>query len=144
MASRRIAVWLLTGALAALPAPAAHAAAETLVRSLQNLALAPLDVALAPAVAGQAIYRNLQDSDEGLAAKVAFTLPGWVWNTGVGVFAGAMRGLAGALELPPGLVLAPFETQLDPLFDAVERSDALVDAELGALRLKFGIDYTSG
>lgn len=144
MASRRIAVWLAAAALAALPPSPAEAAAETLRRSLENIALAPLDIALAPVSAGHALYRNLDASEESTAVKAAFVLPGFVWNTGLGILAGALRELAGLLELPPGLVLAGFETQLPPLFDPVERSEALVDVEARPFRLKFGIDYSSG
>jgi len=144
MASRRIAVWLAAGAIAALLPSPAEAAAETLRRSLQNIALAPLDIALAPVTAGHALYHDLGASEESTAVKVAFVLPGFVWNTGLGILAGALRELAGLLELPPGLVLACCETQLPSLFDAVERSEALVDVEGRVFRLKFGIDYSSG
>lgn len=144
MASRRIAVWLAAGALAALPPCPAEAAAETLRRSLQNIALAPFDIALAPVSAGHALYRNLDESEESTAVKVAFVVPGFVWNTGVNLLGGALRELAGLLELPPGLVLAGFETQLPPLLDVVERSDALVDAEGRVFHWRLGVDYTSG
>jgi hypothetical protein len=41
----------------------------------------------------------------------------------------------------PGLVLLPFETDLDPIYALPERQDALVDIETPVLYFKFCINY---
>jgi hypothetical protein len=59
----------------------------------------------------------------------------------VQIGAGAIREIAGLLELVPGLGLLFFDADLDPLFGPVERNDALVDLETPPLNIKFGVNY---
>lgn len=140
--------------LALSPAPAA-ASPETLRRSVGNLIQAPLDMLLAPIVAGRTLYQNMRDIDDTPAVRVVYALPGYAWLTGLHVGAGALRGIAGALELLPGLILLPLETDLDPIYDPAETGGALVEvdnplAEIDSLyyvplvtwNVKFGIRYT--
>ena len=72
---------------------------------------------------------------------MAYFLPGLAWNIGMQGFAAGFRLLAGILELVPGLVLIPFETDLDPIFALPERQDGLVDIETPVLYFKFCINY---
>jgi hypothetical protein len=128
--------------LFAAAGPAA-ASPETLKRSLGNILFAPLDIALSPIVAARSIYRNLNDIDDSVGVRLVYPLPGFAWNTGLQIGAGAIRELAGLLELLPGLVLLPFEADMDPLFAPAEKAAALVDVETPPVAIKFGIDYSS-
>jgi hypothetical protein len=128
--------------LFAAASPAA-ASSETLKRSVGNILFAPLDIALSPIVAARSIYRNLNDIGDSVGVRVVYTVPGFAWNTGLQIGAGAIRELAGLLELVPGLVLLPFEADMDPLFAPAEKAAALVDIETPPINIKFGVDYTS-
>ncbi len=154
--SSRATLIALTVALLGLSSAPAAASPETLRRSVGNLVQAPLDMLLAPVVAGRTLYQNLRDIDDTLAVQVVYALPGYVWLTGLHVGAGALRGIAGALEFLPGLILLPLETDLDPLYDPAETGGAMVEldnplAEVDSLyyvplitwHVKFGIRYTS-
>jgi hypothetical protein len=127
--------------LAGLAGPAS-ASPETLKRSVSNLLFGPLDVVLSPLVAARSVYHNLQNVDDTMGVRVAYTLPGYAWNTGVQIGAGTVRVLAGALEFVPGLGLLFFDADLDPLFSPVDKSAALVDYDTPPLNCKFGITYT--
>ena len=129
---------------------------ETLQRSVGNLVQAPLDILLAPVVAGRTLFQNLRDIDDTPAVRIFYALPGYAWLTGLHVGAGALRGITGALELLPGIFLLPFETDLGTLFDPAETGGALIEydnplADVDALHyfplvtwhIKFGIRYTS-
>jgi hypothetical protein len=142
-------------ALAFSPLPAL-ASPETLQRSVGNLVQAPLDMLLAPVVAGRTLFQNLRDIDDSPAVRVFYAFPGYLWLTGLHVGAGALRGIAGALELLPGIFLLPFETDLDALYDPAETGGALIEVEnplakvdslhyfpLVTWHIKFGIRYTS-
>ena len=121
----------------------AAASPETLKRSLGNILFSPLDIALSPIIAARSIYRNLNDVGDSVGVRVAYTVPGFAWNTGLTIGAGAIRMLSGLLELVPGLVLLPFEADMDPLFAPGEKANALVDIETPPLNIKLGIDYSS-
>ena len=131
-------VLLLFGA-----ASPAAASSETLKRSVGNILFSPFDIALSPIVAARSIYRNLNDVGDSVGVRVAYTVPGFAWNTGLTIGAGGLRMLTGLLELVPGLILLPFETDMDPLFAPGEKANALVDVETPPLAVKFGIDYSS-
>jgi len=119
------------------------ASPETLKRSVENLTLWPLDLALSPVVAGKTVVQNLQDIDDSTAVRIAYTVPGFVWVTFVQAGTAVLRGVTGVLEFLPGLGLVFFETDLDPIFDAADENEALVDFETPVYHLKFGISYTS-
>ena len=108
-----------------------------------NILFGPLDIALSPFVAARSIYRNLNDIDDSLGVRLVYPVPGFAWNTGLQIGAGAIRTLAGLLELVPGLVLLPFEADMDPLFTPATKAEALVDIETAPIDVKFGVDYTS-
>ena len=129
--------------LALLGAGPAAAGPETLQRSLQNVAFAPVDFTLAPVVAGRSIARGLESEDDPIAVRVAFAGPGIVWNTGVQALASVVRGLAGVLELPPGIALCFSDADLAPLYDPAEHGPALVDVETRALHVRIGVDYVA-
>jgi hypothetical protein len=150
-----LAATLLSASLLLAPA-SAQASPETLNRSISNLLWAPFDMVLAPLTAGYTLVNNIRDIDDSTGVRVAYAVPGYGWLTGLNFAAGAMRGVAGALELIPGLVLYPFEADLDALYDPADRSPALVDIEnpladsdvgvyfpLINTSPRFGIDYTS-
>ena len=142
----------LLGALAlfsGLPGTA-QAGPETLQRAMANIIQAPLDVMLAPVVAGRTLYTNLRDIDDTPAVRVVYAAPGYIWLTAVQGGAAILRGIAGCLELLPGIFLLPFETELDPLFDPADRGAALVEYdwhEEGWFPVvfwgRFGVTYTS-
>jgi len=144
--SRALAVSLLALAASSLPvfgpAPAA-ASPETLKRSAGNILFAPFDIAASPVAAGVALYTNLREVDDPAWMRIAFPLPGYVWMLGVQIGGGALREIAGLLELVPGLGLLCFDADLDPLFDPVERNEALVDRGTPPLRIKFGVNYVA-
>jgi hypothetical protein len=119
------------------------ASPETLKRSVENLTLWPLDLALSPVVAGKTVYQNMRDIDDSMAVKIVYPVPGFVWVTFVQAGAAVLRGITGAFEFLPGLGLLPFEADLDPLFDPAEENEALVDLETAVYDIKFGIAYTS-
>jgi hypothetical protein len=142
--------------LLSLSPTSAQASPETLQRSLGNLLQCPLDIVLAPVVAFRTLFINLRDVDDTPAVRVAYALPGYVWLTGLQAGAGALRGLTGALELVPGILLLPFEADLDALYDPADRGGALVELEnpLGEMpvveyfplvtwHVRFGITYSS-
>lgn len=132
---------VLLGALSAAPVSASPA---TLKRSIENITQAPLDLAASPYVAGQTIYQNMQNIGDTTAVRIAYPVPGYAWNVLVQGGASVLRGVTGLLELVPGIILLPFDADLEPLFDPVEDSPALVEYDNPIYRLRFGITYTSG
>jgi hypothetical protein len=132
----------VAGLLFAIASPAA-ASPETLKRSIGNILFAPVDVAFTPVTAGRSIYNNMLDIDDSLGVQIFYVVPGYVWNMGVTIGSGTIRLVTGLLEFVPGLLLLPFEADMDPLFAPGEKANALVDIETAPLNIKFGIDYTS-
>ncbi len=139
----RAAALLAPAALTLLLAAPAAASPETLRRSVGNILWAPVDIVLAPLVSAKTIYSNMQDIDDTVGVKVVYTVPGFVWNCFVQFGGGIIREIAGLLELGPGLGLFFLEADLDPLYDPVERGEALVDIDTPPLAVKFGVNYTT-
>ena len=67
-----------------------------------------------------------------------------------------LRGIAGGIELIPGIFLMPFETDLDALYDPADRGAAMIEYEnplaegeimrwipLLTWNVRFGVTYTS-
>jgi len=128
-------------ALALLVSSPAGASPETLRRSFSNMLMSPLDLVCGPYVGVKSVIDNVQNVGDTTAVRVFYFLPGLAWNIGMQTFAAGFRALAGVLELVPGLVLLPFETDLDPIFALPERQDGLVDIETPVLYFKFCINY---
>lgn len=138
----------------------ASASPDTLRRGISNIINGPLDMLLSPFVAGVTLANNLQTIDDSAAVRVVYALPGWIWLSGLNFGSGGIRTITGALECLPGVLLFPFETDVDPLFDPVTDAGAWVDWEnpIGqienpwvyynplvvpfAIDFKFGINYT--
>ena len=133
-----------------------QASPETLRRALGNLIQAPIDVVLSPIVAGRTLVNNLRDIDDTPAVRAVYTAPGFFWLTGVQAGAAVLRGISGGLELVPGILLMPFETDIDALYDPADRGAALVEYEnpladddtaywlpFLTWNVRFGITYTS-
>jgi hypothetical protein len=139
----RLSAAILAAGLLALPAAPADASPKTLKRSLENMTQGPLDVAAAPVSAGWAIYNNMRSIGDTTAVRIFYPLPGFCWNTMVNVGAGTLRTFTGVLEFVPGLVLLPFEADLDPLFDPVYNAPSLVNWENGIYDVDFANDYTT-
>jgi hypothetical protein len=129
-------------ALILLIAAPASAGRWTFQRAAGNILMAPLDLVLAPYVGTQTIVNNLQDIDDTTGVRIGWVVPGLVWNTGMQIGGALMRELVGLVELGPGLLLLPFEGEMDPLYAPPERSEALVDYETDYLWVKFGVRYT--
>jgi hypothetical protein len=132
---------LLISTLALFASTPASATPETLKRSAGNILFAPFDIAASPVTAGKALYVNLREIDDARWKRIVFPIPGYVWILGVQIGGGAIREIAGLLELVPGLGLLFFDADLDPLFGPVERNEALVDLETPPLNIKFGVNY---
>ena len=152
----RLAAALTALALLAFSPTAAQASPETLRRSLGNIIQSPIDVLLAPLVAGRTLVTNLRDIDDTLPVQIVYAGPGYFWLTGVQVGAAVLRGVAGLLELVPGIFLMPFETDIDALYDPADRGAAMVEFEnplgendiarwfpLITWNVRFGVTYTS-
>jgi hypothetical protein len=137
------ALTLFASTLALFASTPASATPETLKRSVGNIAFAPFDIAASPVTAGVALYTNLREIDDSSWVRIVFPIPGYVWILGVQIGGGAIREIAGLLELVPGLGLLFFDADLDPLYDLVERNDALVDLETPPLNIKFGVNYVA-
>lgn len=143
-----------------LPA-SASASPDTLRRGLSNIINAPFDMVLAPFVGGVTLAENLASIDDTPAVRVVYALPGWVWLSGLNFGAGGIRLISGALECIPGVLLFPFKSDVDQLFDPVADAPAWVEWEnpLGqvenkwvyynplvvpfAIDIKFGLNYTA-
>lgn len=120
------------------------ASTETLKRSVSNILQGPLDLVLAPMTAAKGITTKMIDSEDSNWVRAIFVAPGYIWYTGVIVGAGVLRVVTGGLELVPGILLMPFEADLDPLFDPVDRAPALVEFDTPCcINIRFGIDYTN-
>ena len=139
---RTLTVALAAGCLSLAAAPAG-ASPQTIKRSIQNLTQAPLDIAAAPIVSAVTIFRNIRSIGDTTAVRIAYPLPGFAWNTMVNAGAGVLRGVTGIMEFVPGLILIPFEADIDPLFDPAEDNAGLLQWENGIYDVNVGVDYTT-
>lgn len=131
----------LVCALVLAHAGTAAAGTETLKRAVSNLMLGPADVALAPITGTRILYQNIQDVEDSLGVRVAYVIPGIFWNSAIQMGGGALRMISGAIELVPGLVMLPFDSDMDPLFTMPDKNDALIWEEAAGMELKIGVNY---
>lgn len=122
--------------------------------------MGPFDMILSPIVGVMTVAENLDSIDDTDAVRVVYAVPGVIWLTGLDFGAGVIRTVTGGLEVVPGILVFPFETDLDPLFDPVDDASALIDWDNPlvdvenpwvyynplvapfAIRVKTGINYT--
>lgn len=140
---RRTRVALLTGVLLLGFAGSAGATELTLKRGVTNLLFGPLDVILSPIVGPRSVYQNLQDIDDTTGVRIFYAVPGVVWNTTFNACGGFVRTVTGIMEIPVGILLLPFEADMDPIFAPPERASALIDEETHLAPIKIGINYMS-
>jgi hypothetical protein len=133
-------VGLVALLLAAAPGTS-HAGAKTLTRSAQNLLFFPMDIALSPFVAAKITWDSWRSSDDTKAVKYGYALFAPIWSFSIEAGASVIRGVAGALELLPGIALLPFEGEMNPLYDLPESQPAWVDTGSDAFKVRFGINY---
>ncbi len=142
--SRSRFVLMLTLCLFIVLPQSATASPETLVRSISNMTQGPLDMLLSPITSATGIATKMRDIEDSWAVRALFVAPGYVWYTGVVVGGGALRTITGGLELIPGLLLLPFDADIDTLFDPVERAPAMIELDTPCCyNVKFGLDYTT-
>ncbi len=140
--ARRFASLICLVALLAVATPGvSHAGTKTLARSVQNLLFFPFDLALSPFVATKITYENWRDSDDTKAVKYGYAIIAPFWSFGVEAGASVIRGVAGMIELVPGIVLLPFDGEMSAIYDLPETQPAWVDVGSDAFRMKFGVDY---
>jgi hypothetical protein len=141
--ARRACSLLAVASLLLMAPVSAQASTKTLARSVSNIFFAPLDILLSPVTAGKGEVEKLTDIEDTMGVRIAYAIPGYFWYTGVIMGAGAIRGLTGLIQFIPGVLLLPFQKDLDPLMDPVDRASALVEFDYELFPIKFGIDYTS-
>ena len=142
-ARRFVSLSFLVALLLAAAPGVSHAGAKTLARSSQNLLFFPLDLALSPFVATKATWDAWRDSDDTKAVKYGYALFAPFWNFGIEAGASVLRGVAGMLELLPGIALLPFDGEMNPLYDLPMTQPAWVDTGSEAYKIRFGVDYIS-
>ena len=114
---------------------------KTLARAGQNLLFFPLDIALSPFVSAKITYDSWRSSEDTKAVKYGYALFAPIWSFSIEAGASVIRGVAGALELLPGLALLPFDAEMNPLYDLPETQPAWVDTGSDAFKVKFGVNY---
>jgi hypothetical protein len=109
----------------ALP-PVAVASPDTLRMALANVMGGPVDMAVAPVVAGRVLVHNAGEVGGRPVGPVAYGFLGSVGLTALQVAWGVLRTGSGVVMLVPGLVLFPFEgVDLPAEADVFGRGDAL-------------------
>ena len=136
-----VSLTVLVASLVAVAPGVSQAGPKTLARSVQNLIFFPFDLALSPFVATKATYDHWKSSDDTKAVKYGYALIAPIWSFGVEAGASVIRGVAGALELLPGLVLLPFDREMNPIYELPQTQPGWVDVGGDAFKMKFGIDY---
>lgn len=119
----------------------ATASPETIKRSLTNIMFGPLDMIFSPIVGTRSVYNNLRDIDDTMGVRIFYAIPGVAWNIAFNAGGGVVRLFTGLVEFVPGLILIPFEADMDPIFAPPERADALIDEEYDLMSVKIGINY---
>jgi hypothetical protein len=131
------------GLLCTLGSAPAKADATQLCRSITTMLLAPTDALAAPYIAGRDEYVRMEENDDTTGVKIAYTVPGYVFLTGVQVYGAAIRLVAGALEFVPGLITLFREGSTMPYFYDQHYGEALYSAEWGPCPIRVGTSYTA-
>ena len=141
--SRRLSALLGVACLVCALGPAsAKADASQLCRSLTTMLLAPTDLILSPYIAGRDQYTRMQDNDDTTGVIVAYTVPGYIFLTGIQVYSSAIRFVAGALEFVPGLLTFFREGSTTPYFYDQHNGKALINEDWGPCPIRIGNSYS--
>ena len=132
---------LVAVALCFVSVAPAMASTETIRRSVSNILFGPMDFALAPITGTRSVYNNMRDIDDSTGVRIFYAIPGVAWNIAYVAGGGVVRMFTGLLEFVPGLLLIPFEADMNPIFAPPEKADALIDEEYDLLPVKIGISY---
>jgi len=111
--------------LALAAAPESDASPETLRRSCANLLQGPVDLLVSPYTAGRSVATNLESVSESRWAQGAYAVLAWPGLLALDVGNGLYRGLAGAVELVPGIALFPFEADFPRIYDPDAQNEVL-------------------
>ncbi len=155
-----IAALAATLSLVGLPG-ASHATDATLRMAFSNIINGPLDSVVSPYTGGHILVTNLRDIDDSRGVRVTYAVPGYVWLVGLGFSCGVIRTLTGGLQTIPGVLLFPFDNDMDEIFSPVESASAIVVdwenpiaeneewyvrwnpvATLFSIPFRFGLNYT--
>jgi hypothetical protein len=137
---------LLAASVALLLAGSAGATTTVIKRSFENMPQGVVDAALSPYTAGAAIYNNMTTIEDTTPVRVAYVVPGYLWNVMANFGGGVIRSITGLIELPAGLVLLFSDADMEPLFDPAEDNEGLLtyDEYEDIYRVKMGINYSGG
>ena len=130
----------LAGSLAAAPA---QADPGQLCRSITTILFAPTDVIAGPYIAGRDQYARMQDNDDTWGVIIAYTVPGYVFLTGIQLFGAAIRLVAGTLEFVPGLITFFREGSTTPYFYDQDKGISLYSADWGPCPIRIGTSYSA-
>ena len=126
---------------AAVPAAATP---QTLLRGIGNVALAPLDAALAPVSTFIGLRQNLENIEDSPGVRMFYPVPAYFYAVGLQLGCSWIRLTTGFLEVAAGVIVLPLKTDIDPLFATIDDADALVEIDIDYMDypLRFGINYT--
>jgi hypothetical protein len=143
-ARSRLCAGLAALLLATTIATPVAATPQTILRGLGNVALAPLDAALAPVSTFIGIKQNLENIDDSLGVRLFYPIPAYFYAMGLQLGCSWIRLTTGFIEIGAGAIVLPLEADIDPLFDPVDDADALVEIDIDYLDypLRFGVNYT--
>ena len=136
-------VALAIAAALATPSSPARADASQLCRAGSNLVLAPMDVGLAPFIAGKDELYGLREIDDPWALKAVAVLPGYVMLLGLQAGGAAFREIAAVIELPMGMVTLFRQGAQPPLFRSQDEAWALYSDDYGPCPVRFGTSYNT-
>jgi hypothetical protein len=140
-ALRSVGLVALVALLLAATPGTSHAGTKTLARAGQNLLFFPFDIALSPFTSAKITYDSWRSSDDTKAVKYGYALFAPIWAFSIEAGASVIRGVAGALELLPGIALLPFKTDMNALYELPETQPAWVDTGTEGFKVRFGINY---
>lgn len=116
-----LSLWLGVGAASASP--------DTLRMALEDILLGAADIVVAPANGCIATARNLDEVSDNVFLQGLYSVPAALGLTTLQAVQGALRTATGIVELIPGIILFPFEADLDPDLNVFRRGDLMVDLE---------------
>jgi hypothetical protein len=117
----------------------ALASPDTLLRGTQDLLAGPADIILSPVTGGMATVSQFREDGAHWPLWIAGGPAGFIWLTGVNLTGGALRTIAGSLELIAGLGVFFLDDDPEPAMPITERAPALLDIERP--RIRIGLNY---